>query len=103
MESIAADRQRALALLAERAPSVASSLAAMPAAIRDSAPQVLGASEFVLDALARDSTLITALSDRAAQHFAGRACEPPSAAQPGEAEFMSALRRWRRAEFVRIA
>jgi [glutamine synthetase] adenylyltransferase / [glutamine synthetase]-adenylyl-L-tyrosine phosphorylase len=102
MESIEAHRQRALDALAERAPSVASRLADLPVAIRDSVPGVLGASEFVIDALARDPTLINALAERAAQQFADRPCEPP-AVELDEAEFMSALRRWRRAEFVRIA
>ncbi|HEX4377461.1 MAG TPA: bifunctional [glutamate--ammonia ligase]-adenylyl-L-tyrosine phosphorylase/[glutamate--ammonia-ligase] adenylyltransferase [Steroidobacteraceae bacterium] len=106
MESIEGDRRQALTALealAERAPAVADVLARLPAPIRDSAPRVLAASEFVLDALARDPDLIGLLSNRAEPQFAGLSIEPPAVSGLSEEAFMAALRRWRRAEFVRIA
>ena len=106
MESIEGDSRHestALDVLAERAPAVADVLARLPAPIRDSAPRVLAASEFVLDALARDPDLIGLLSNSAEQQFAGLSIEPPTVSGLTEEAFMAALRRWRRAEFVRIA
>jgi glutamate-ammonia-ligase adenylyltransferase len=119
MQPIESARLRALSMLAERAPAVAAALAQLPAPIAASAPAVLAASEFVLDALCRDEALITALASRADERFAGPPLPLPSAS-PGnddargadgargagggaEAQFMAALRRWRRAEFTRIA
>ena len=103
METIEGDRRQALAVLGERAPSVAAELSALPQTVRDSAARVLGASQFVLDALARDPGLITALAARAAQRYERSPIEPPATAEVTEEAFMSALRRWRRAEFARIA
>ena len=115
MEAIESARRHALAVLAERAPAVAAALAQLPEEIVASAPAVLAASDFVLDALCRDPELMAALASRAAQRFAGAALAPPRLpaqlpdAPPGaaqaaeEPDFMAALRRWRRAEFTRIA
>jgi [glutamine synthetase] adenylyltransferase / [glutamine synthetase]-adenylyl-L-tyrosine phosphorylase len=102
----------ASSVLAERAPAVAAALAQLPRDIIASAPAVLAASDFLLDALCRDPDLIAALASRADQHFAGAPIAlPPLPPDPatgaehaaGEAQFMAALRRWRRAEFSRIA
>ena len=125
MEGIEAARIRALAVLAERAPALAPALAALPADIVATAPAVLAASGFLLDALCRDDELITVLASRAAERFAGAPIALPALPQPPapaavagvpgadgdrdgavpgvEAQFMAALRRWRRAEFARIA
>jgi glutamate-ammonia-ligase adenylyltransferase len=115
MEAIESARTHALALLAERAPAVAAALELLPVEIVASAPAVLAASDFVLDALCRDPELMVALASRAGQRFAGAALAPPllpaalpdaprAAAQAAEEPaFMAALRRWRRAEFTRIA
>jgi glutamate-ammonia-ligase adenylyltransferase len=115
---LAAARTHASSVLAERAPAVAAALAQLPQAIVASAPAVLAASDFLLDALCRDPDLIAALGSRAAQRFAGAPIALPSLpASPSspanadtgaghaavEAQFMAALRRWRRAEFSRIA
>src|SRR5450631_3454068 len=116
---LAAPRTDALSVLAERAPAVAGALAQLPEEIVASVPAVLAASDFLLDALCRDPELIVTLASRAAQRFAGEpialpslpAAAPPSAAKSGaapeqaaiETQFMAALRRWRRAEFARIA
>ena len=72
MEAIEAAQMRALAVLAERAPAVATALAGLPADIVAAAPAVLAASEFLLDALCRDDELIKVLASRAAERFAGR-------------------------------
>ena len=102
----------ASSVLAERAPAVAGALAQLPPDIVASAPAVLAASDFLLDALCRDPDLIAALASRADQHFAGAPIALPSLpAEPAtgadhaaaETQFMAALRRWRRAEFSRIA
>jgi glutamate-ammonia-ligase adenylyltransferase len=103
MQAIEASRQQALSVLAERAPAAAVALAQFPAAIRDSAPAVLSASEFVLDALARDETLIATLRERADVLFAGAPLALPSLIESSEDHFMAQLRRWRRGEFTRIA
>ena len=115
---LAAARTLASSVLAERAPAVATALAQLPRDIVASAPAVLAASDFLLDALCRDPDLIAALASRADQHFAGAPIAlpslPASASSPAdpdtgadhaalETQFMAALRRWRRAEFSRIA
>jgi glutamate-ammonia-ligase adenylyltransferase len=71
---------------------------------------VLGASDFVLDALCRDPDLWPALQQRAGERLAGEPLPlPPLPADTSiprgaeEIQFMAALRRWRRAEFARIA
>ena len=92
---------RARALLAERAPQVAAALERAPEALRASAPHVLAASGFVLDALARDAELLPRL---AAAPDGRCGAEPLPFTPPGdEAAFGAALRRWRRAELARIA
>jgi [glutamine synthetase] adenylyltransferase / [glutamine synthetase]-adenylyl-L-tyrosine phosphorylase len=113
MKSIEAGRTHALSVLAERAPSVWAALAQLSPDIVASLPDVLAASDFLLDALCRDQELFPALLARAEQRFAGAAMAlpalpplapvPPEAAAELEAQFMAALRRWRRAEFARIA
>lgn len=108
----------ALARLRERSPEAAEALTAS-AALRGSAQRVLGCSDFVLDALVRDPALCPGLLARAAQQLAGAAWPLPevlmrleahagtgkqaAAEMPDEAAVMGALRRWRRAELVRIA
>jgi len=89
------------AQLTERAPHSAALLQAAPAAFRDSANHVLPFSEFVLDCLCRDTQLLEQLLARASARLAGSLPLPPS--EGSEADFMLALRRWRRAEFARIA
>jgi [glutamine synthetase] adenylyltransferase / [glutamine synthetase]-adenylyl-L-tyrosine phosphorylase len=105
MEAIESARMHALAVLAERAPAVAAALELLPEEIAASAPAVLAASDFVLDALCRDPELMAALASRAGERFAGAALAPPPlpAEASEEPAFMAALRRWRRAEFTRIA
>jgi glutamate-ammonia-ligase adenylyltransferase len=99
----------ALERLHERAPQAAAALATAPDALERSAVAVLEASEFVLDALARDASLLPALIERGAQCLAGAPLPwPASSGEPGSATgadeaFMATLRRWRRAEFARIA
>jgi glutamate-ammonia-ligase adenylyltransferase len=91
----------ALAALAERAPEAAAALAAAPAPLRASAAHVLATSDFVLDALVRDATLLPALgADPDGQCGRGPL---PFAPPEDEAGFSAALRRWRRAELARIA
>ena len=115
MEAIESARTHALSVLAERAPAVAAALAQLPEEIAASAPAVLAASAFLLDALCRDQDLIAALGRRAGERFAGAPIALPSLpsspaestaaadSAAAEAQFMAALRRWRRAEFARIA
>ncbi|HWW21476.1 MAG TPA: bifunctional [glutamate--ammonia ligase]-adenylyl-L-tyrosine phosphorylase/[glutamate--ammonia-ligase] adenylyltransferase [Steroidobacteraceae bacterium] len=103
MQAIEASRQRALSALTERSPTTAARLGEFPAVIRDSLAAVLGASDFVLGALARDETLISALADRADVLFAGAPMKLPEPDAASEQQFMTQLRRWRRAEFARIA
>ena len=115
MQAIEAARSHVMSLLAERAPAVASGLARLPEDIAASASAVLAASDFLLDALCRDPDLFAVLLSRAEQRFAGAPIalpllprQPllpatPSAFAEQEQQFMAQLRRWRRAEFVRIA
>ena len=113
MKSIEAARTHALSVLAERAPSAAAALSQLPPDVAASLPDVLATSDFLLDALCRDPELVAALLRRAEQRLEGApmalpALPPLSPPQPvgaaeAEAQFMAALRRWRRAEFVRIA
>ncbi len=113
MEPIDAARRRILPILAERAPALAEGLRAAPPHIAGSAIGVLAASDFVLGALCRDPALWPALLARSAARFAGEAMPLPSCAaappaggpapQAEESRYMAALRRWRRAEFTRIA
>jgi glutamate-ammonia-ligase adenylyltransferase len=91
----------ALAALAERAPDAATALAAAAPTLRASAAHVLGASDFLLDALARDPGLLPALA-AAPDGQCGRG-PLPFAPPEAEGAFSAALRRWRRAELARIA
>jgi glutamate-ammonia-ligase adenylyltransferase len=96
--------QDGVLLLQERAPAVAAALAHAGGPLAGSLPAVLAASEFVLDALVRDASLCEALLARAGERLAGAPLPlPPPGLQLPEAEFMAQLRRWRRAEFTRIA
>jgi [glutamine synthetase] adenylyltransferase / [glutamine synthetase]-adenylyl-L-tyrosine phosphorylase len=113
MEAVEAAQARALSMLAERAPELAAGLRSGRSALAASAPAVLAASDFVLDALCRDPALWPALEARSAQRLAGESLPLPSlpsapaadaaADSEQQAHFMAALRRWRRAEFTRIA
>jgi glutamate-ammonia-ligase adenylyltransferase len=112
-QGVEAALAHAWCVLAERAPEVAAALRAPSNALSASAPAVLAASEFVLDALCRDPLLWPALLARERERLAGEPLPLPqlpsaSAEIPGtysadEARFMADLRRWRRAEFTRIA
>jgi glutamate-ammonia-ligase adenylyltransferase len=82
-------------------------LDSLPPVIRGSLPLVFAASDFVAQACARDTDL---LSDLSAHDGLVRAAAPgdpaaraPAAGAGGDADMLSALRRWRRREMVRIA
>jgi [glutamine synthetase] adenylyltransferase / [glutamine synthetase]-adenylyl-L-tyrosine phosphorylase len=79
----------------------------LPPAIRDSLPLVFAASDFVAQACVRDTDLLADLAGAhgltrpsAATDYAARAPVPGSGS---DADMLSALRRWRRREMVRIA
>ncbi|MGH8231727.1 MAG: bifunctional [glutamate--ammonia ligase]-adenylyl-L-tyrosine phosphorylase/[glutamate--ammonia-ligase] adenylyltransferase, partial [Steroidobacteraceae bacterium] len=96
---------QAWSILAERAPAAAAALDRLPEPLRCSAPAVLAASDFLLDALCRDQELVGALLARAEASFQGALPPPRLPAETGaaaEVQFMAQLRRWRRAEFARI-
>jgi glutamate-ammonia-ligase adenylyltransferase len=79
---------------------VAAALAAAPPAVRSSAAAVLAASDFVAGTLAAEPAIaarLLASGLSTAVEFAA------SATLESETEFMTRLRRWRRAEFLRIA
>jgi [glutamine synthetase] adenylyltransferase / [glutamine synthetase]-adenylyl-L-tyrosine phosphorylase len=108
MQGFEAAQHRALSKLAERAPAVAAAIASAERDLAASAGGVLAVSDFVLDALCRDPKLWQVML-RAPE--LGRAALPLPALPPAdagldatqEALFMASLRRWRRAEFARIA
>ncbi|HEV2440952.1 MAG TPA: bifunctional [glutamate--ammonia ligase]-adenylyl-L-tyrosine phosphorylase/[glutamate--ammonia-ligase] adenylyltransferase [Steroidobacteraceae bacterium] len=96
--------QRQLDALASASPGRLDSL---PPAIRDSLPLVFAASDFVAQACARDADLLGDLLGHygltcrsAAGDYAARA---PAAGSGSDADMLSALRRWRVREMVRIA
>ena len=96
--------QRQLDALESVAPGRLDSL---PPAVRDSLPLVFAASDFVAHACARDAGL---LSDLVAHHGLARPsmsgdypARAPAAGVRSDADMLSALRRWRRREMVRIA
>ncbi len=93
-------------MLAERAPLVHAALTSGCGPLVESAPMVLGASGFVLDALCRDPALWDQLQSRAADHLGEEPLPLPELASlavaPDDA-CLAALRRWRRAEFTRMA
>jgi glutamate-ammonia-ligase adenylyltransferase len=91
-------------VLAERAPELAAMLIAAPGRLGASAARVLDGSDFIADALLRDERLLPLLLERAPQDLAGPLPLAAYRHDPGdEGAFMSALRRWRHAEQVRIA
>jgi [glutamine synthetase] adenylyltransferase / [glutamine synthetase]-adenylyl-L-tyrosine phosphorylase len=92
--------EKAFTNLEERVPATAALLKNASADMRESARGVFAASDFVVDALARDEQLMPMLVAQASQRFAA-VLPPPVAAD--EAQFMAELRRWRRAELARIA
>jgi [glutamine synthetase] adenylyltransferase / [glutamine synthetase]-adenylyl-L-tyrosine phosphorylase len=102
-EGLRACLQRQLDALESASPAQLDSL---PPVIRESLPLVFAASDFVARACARDPTM---LSDLAAPHgLMGRSTPGDYAARApavggADAEMLSALRRWRRREMVRIA
>jgi glutamate-ammonia-ligase adenylyltransferase len=105
---LAALIERALTELGEAARAA---LAAGPAPVRDSMPQVFAASDFVAHACTRDTELLPQLIESgdlqrplAAADYAARAPVTAGAASvPAEAQVQSELRRWRRRELTRIA
>jgi glutamate-ammonia-ligase adenylyltransferase len=87
---------------------VAAALAAAPAHVRESLPQVLAASDFVRETCSRDAALVHALvadgdlaSSRSASAFVDQAAAGAVCAE--DAAFVSWIRQWRRREMVRIA
>ncbi|MGH8134151.1 MAG: hypothetical protein ACRETP_13135, partial [Steroidobacteraceae bacterium] len=98
--------QRALETLT--AHEVARAALESAADVRQSIGRVFAASDFVAQSWARDPALFAALicgadlrRRLAAHEFTGRA--PPLTGATSETQAQSALRRWRRAEFTRIA
>jgi glutamate-ammonia-ligase adenylyltransferase len=87
--------------------------AAASAAVRQSAPRVAAASDFVAEACERNPALLesllaagdleTAAAAEAVAFFAARAPTWPTGNEPDEADVMAALRTWRVREMVRIA
>ena len=81
--------------------------------VQESAPRVAAASQFVVDACARDPALLPALLEggdletaappQALEFFDRRAPAWSAGEEPDEAGLMAALRRWRTREMVRIA
>ena len=97
--------QRQLDALESAAPGRLDSL---PPALQESLPRVFAASDFVAQACARDADLLDDLigpyrltSPSAPGDYAARA--PAAAGLASDADMLSALRRWRRREMVRIA
>jgi glutamate-ammonia-ligase adenylyltransferase len=91
--------ERALTTLHERSPGTAALLQAASPDLQGTARQVLAASDFVIDALARDEQLLPQLL-ALPPRLMGALPLPPF---HEEAAFMTGLRRWRRAELTRIA
>ena len=83
------------------------SLDSLPSAVRDSLPRVFAASDFVAQACARDTGLLSDLTGHyavASRSAPGDyAARSPAAGVGSDADMLSALRRWRRREMVRIA
>ena len=93
-------------MLAERAPAVHAALTGGSDALVASAPMVLGASGFVLDALCRDPALWGQLQARAANRLGDEPLPLPELATLAvtpEEPCLAALRCWRRAEYTRLA
>jgi glutamate-ammonia-ligase adenylyltransferase len=88
----------------------AAAVASASVRVRESLARVCAASDFVARSLSTDPNLLPALVDSgdlerslAPGDFAARAPQAPSATGAAEADWMAALRVWRRREFVRIA
>ena len=101
--------QRALEAL-QANETAAAALANAPAEVRDSLARVFAGSDFVAQLCASDATLLSDLLARqdlrkklAPVDFAARAPAPRPGSNPSDPEILSALRRWRRREIVRIA
>jgi glutamate-ammonia-ligase adenylyltransferase len=101
--------QRALEALHANA-AAAHALASAPAEVRESLPLVFAGSDFVAQLCASDTTLLTDLLARGdlqrkliPGELAARAPAPVPDSNPTDTEVLSALRRWRRREIVRIA
>jgi glutamate-ammonia-ligase adenylyltransferase len=106
VDAFAAAQARAFAILAERANAVHAALTSDTEPLAASAPAVLGASEFVLDALCRDPKLWELLAARGAERLAGEPLPLPELAAfaiSEEEACLAALRCWRRGEYARIA
>src|SRR5258708_29568235 len=91
--------ERALSTLHERSPGTAALLQSAPPELQCSARPVLGASDFVIDSLARDEQLLPQLLALPPRLSAALPLPPVHE----EGAFMAGLRRWRRAELTRIA
>ncbi|HTV77609.1 MAG TPA: bifunctional [glutamate--ammonia ligase]-adenylyl-L-tyrosine phosphorylase/[glutamate--ammonia-ligase] adenylyltransferase [Steroidobacteraceae bacterium] len=84
-----------------------------PLRVRESAPAVAAASQFVAEACGRDPSLLpallesadltTAVPEEALGFFESRAPAFAAGEEPDEATVMAALRRWRTREMVRLA
>jgi glutamate-ammonia-ligase adenylyltransferase len=100
-------QRQALSALAERAPQLASALAGADPALAASGARALTVSDFLLDALCRDAALWQDLIGTAGGRIDAAPVPPPELPEAhdaaAETHLMSALRRWRRAEFARIA
>ncbi|MGA8094551.1 MAG: bifunctional [glutamate--ammonia ligase]-adenylyl-L-tyrosine phosphorylase/[glutamate--ammonia-ligase] adenylyltransferase [Steroidobacteraceae bacterium] len=82
-------------------------LASLPAAVRDSLPLVFASSDFVAQACVTDAELLGDLTGRYGLTVRSAPGDPadraPSAGAGSDTDMLSALRRWRRREMVRIA
>ncbi|MGH8181137.1 MAG: bifunctional [glutamate--ammonia ligase]-adenylyl-L-tyrosine phosphorylase/[glutamate--ammonia-ligase] adenylyltransferase, partial [Steroidobacteraceae bacterium] len=81
-------------------------LGSLPAAVRDSLPVVFAASDFVAQACTRDADLLPDLigrCDLTRRSTPGEHAARAPAVSGADADMLSALRRWRRREMVRIA
>jgi glutamate-ammonia-ligase adenylyltransferase len=82
-------------------------LGSLPAAVRDSLPIVFVASDFVAQACMAEAGLLDALTSHYALSLRSSpidyAARAPAAGSDSDADMLSALRRWRRREMVRIA
>jgi glutamate-ammonia-ligase adenylyltransferase len=110
MQAFEAAQHRALSQLAERAPAVAAALANADPMLAASAARVLAVSDFLLEALCRDPQQWQRLLRASGSQLSAAALPLPELPPGGatadgeqEARFMASLRRWRRAEFARIA
>jgi [glutamine synthetase] adenylyltransferase / [glutamine synthetase]-adenylyl-L-tyrosine phosphorylase len=80
--------------------TAAGALANAPSEVRESISRVFAGSDFVAQLCATDTTL---LADLLARDFAARVPAPQPDPNLSDAEILSAIRRWRRREIVRIA